>query len=401
MISSVSRRTMIIGGVVQGVAVGAVAVFGGHWWLTACVALVAVVSLLLLRLILRAEQQEETACYDHELVQVLDSTKEMFAHLQQELSDQFASARQENHQVQTILSDAISKLIQSFTELDKQSSRQQELAAAISGSGSSGSGQMSFNQLFTTIEHSLNNLLESTQNSSQGTRDLFEAMAQTQNQFQSVISMLNDVRKIADQTNLLAVNASVEAARAGAAGSGFAVVAEEVRNLSIRSNRFSQQIDDSVQGIARSLQQVERAMHKLAEDSERLVEEEKQQVDVMMGEARRFHDVVDGGAREIGEISQQIALLVGAAVTSMQFQDMATQVVDTVTRRMDAMDEMMSNLTLLDVNVADDCCEQKEMFVQHMAMLRSMIDGARETIEQSHHNPVSQKSMDDGDIELF
>ena len=71
---------------------------------------------------------------DAGVVDILTATRELFCCLQQELSGQIHDARQENRQVQDILSDAIDKLINSFIELEQHSKRQRELAATISGS---------------------------------------------------------------------------------------------------------------------------------------------------------------------------------------------------------------------------------------------------------------------------
>jgi len=66
---------------------------------------------------------------------------------------------------------------------------------------------------------------------------LREAMGQIQQSGQRIITVVKTIDDIAFQTNLLSLNASVEAARAGRSGKGFAIVANEVRNLSIRSTR--------------------------------------------------------------------------------------------------------------------------------------------------------------------
>ncbi|MBW2187400.1 MAG: chemotaxis protein [Deltaproteobacteria bacterium] len=354
----------------------------------------------------REQQQAQYAVQhtDAGVVDVFIATRELFLCLQQELGSQFQDARQENRQVQDILSDAIGKLINSFIELEQHSKRQRELAATISGAeseaGQRNDQQVTFATLFSTIEGTLTRLLDATTKSSHDANHLCDAMTDTREQFQTVQRILKDVRKIADQTNLLAINASVEAARAGTAGKGFAVVAEEVRNLSIRSNRFSEQIELSMQGIAASLDQMEKAIQQLAVNAEQLAHKEHDHVVGVMQRTQQFHSMVDEGAREIGEISHNVSLQVGAAVTSMQFQDMTTQIIDTVTRRLDGMDNLIATLTNLD-GESDQGLRDLENREQHLQQLLQMLTTATETIRHSQHNPVSQQSMDDGEIELF
>lgn len=93
---------------------------------------------------------------------------------------------------------------------------------------------------------------------------------------QDIKAFVEVIKEIANQTNLLSLNAAIEAARAGDAGAGFSVVAKEVRDLSIRTNEYVTKITDIMQGIQResnevvkSLQlgfkEVEQGMHKMKE----------------------------------------------------------------------------------------------------------------------------------------
>lgn len=332
---------------------------------------------------------------------VIHDSNTFHVQLGKEVSNQLKSAHTELGNTQAILSDAISTLIRTFTALADDVRAQQVLTLSIAQGDKGGtagddiSAQQKFENFVRLTSSTMSEFVDSTVQNSKHSMELVEKMDSVRGQVSAILGILNEVEGIAKQTNLLALNAAIEAARAGEAGRGFAVVADEVRNLSEHTNKFSKQIRKLVHHVDESLISAESSIHKLAATDMTSVMNSKKNVQSMMADLSKLNTTIAQNAVELNLTNAKVEHNVSVAVSTLQFQDMSSQLIAHAQMRLAALQE-----------VASEMCQgadrpTRREYLDQIATYGNSLRQHVVSLDLRKSNPVAQNNFSTGDIELF
>ncbi|MEH6472348.1 MAG: methyl-accepting chemotaxis protein [Halopseudomonas sp.] len=326
----------------------------------------------------QTEQSARELSATNERIEHIGQTRELLARALPILNRHVSSVRSQTE-------DEISGLTARFGNLIEQ------LTEAMQLSQGEGSGIL---PVIEQGEQKLNEVLRVLV-------EIKEAKAQVQSKINALAGrtaeldgMAQDVGKIAEQTNLLALNAAIEAARAGEQGRGFAVVADEVRNLSKLSGDTAQQIRSSVEDVALAMREALDIAEQSNEREELAESQAQQNISEVLSQ---FHEAAAGlseATAQLQERNRSSHQEISEVIVALQFQDRTSQILCQVESSMDALKG--------EVEACADRMENGEQPIDINAWLKGMelVYVTREQRE-NHGSSGVDDEMDGGEITFF
>lgn len=331
---------------------------------------------------------------------VVREQEHLLGELRSFVGKEIDGSRHEIERARDLIKQAVAGLGGSFDAMNRKSRQQSSAMARIIADqdGNAGVDVARFAQHASSRMEQLVEALEQVAGQSTTTVSHIDQMAQ---HLDGIFALLEDVKSIADQTNLLALNAAIEAARAGEAGRGFAVVADEVRNLSERSTTFNEQIRKLAHSSKESIHKVRETVTQMASRDLDRSREARYEAAQMLQNVAAINASLGEGMREISDCGRAIDGSVAEAVRALQFEDIATQALGGAHVHLDRLDAINREaMTLQDLlQRSNGACD--EDMLRALQRLGQRLSDLRGEWEVPPHKPVSQQNLGAGTVELF
>jgi methyl-accepting chemotaxis protein len=337
-----------------------------------------------------------------EQASVIREQDSLLTELRRFVNNEIEGSRHEIDRARELIREAVSGLGQSFDAMSRKSREQSSVVSRIVDRNSDGDRAgvdvARFAQNASQRMEQLVEALEQVSGQSTTTVHHIDEMAQ---HLDGIFSLLEDVKSIADQTNLLALNAAIEAARAGEAGRGFAVVADEVRNLSERSTAFNEQIRKLAHSSKESISKVrDTVSHMASRDLDRSREARGEAAN-MLNQVAAINASLGDGMREISQCGHAIDATVAEAVRALQFEDIATQSLGSAVTHLDRLTAINREAVALQELLHRSGGTMNHELLSALRHIGSRLRDQRGEWERPPHKPVAQQNMGAGTVELF
>lgn len=275
----------------------------------------------------RRAPSSEAARHRREVEQFFAGLDELEQEITSLWARQIDSVREDSNRAIVELSQRFSGIV------DKLGSA---VDASERSAGSNDGGARGLSAVFAHSETSLNAVTQSLRTAMGRGDEMLGSVGNLAQFIERLREMATSVSSIAHQTNMLAINATIEAAHAGDAGRGFAVVANEVRSLSALSGETGREMGRQVEAISA-------AIHAAIDGAEAFTREDaasaanaEQSIAGVLDRFRRVTGELAGSAAQLRSTGAEIRSEVAEALVLLQFQDRASQILDHVRNNIQA-----------------------------------------------------------------
>lgn len=303
------------------------------------------------------------------------------------LGEDLKNLSTELDQVRSLLNDAIVTLQKSFFGLLEKTNGQRKLVESLLLTTAVDSDHVSLKTLVGEVEVLLQRLTSDLTTGARAQTESAKRMDDLVRELEGTFSLLSKLDGIAAQTNILAINAYIEAARSGDRGKAFGVVAAEVRALSKVSRELNDNMSDNVHKARTVIVEVSLAVQGMGAKGAAAASDAGSRGQAMLERLARFDKRMVGVLDALDRFANEVEERASAAIRALQFEDMVRQLLECSAKRIQRMEAVVESMDLASRGGED-------------AILASLADLERAQLMMAR-SPVAQESMQGGSVELF
>jgi methyl-accepting chemotaxis protein len=311
------------------------------------------------------------------------------------LDEDTARMREDLAQMRGLITDAVQTLSSSFLALDADTVQQKELVSMLLSPRSEHGAELTLGGFVAEISSVVRELMEMAGSSAASALDGTVKIDALVLDLEEVFELLSQQHAISLQTHIIAINASLEAARAGTSGEAFAVVATEIRHLAGQAKSFNQRLEEQVEQARRSISVARDILAALATSGDAGARRARERSDALFRRVEALDTQMKEVLASLDILSARVNERVNEAVRSLQFEDMVTQILACTESRVERIQYVSGVLGKLaaSIVVPGDVPVDDMIDAHAKALVRILAKEIR--------SPVAQVSVAEGTIELF